>query len=214
LHAARTVMNGDADRHRRKGKTMSILVLGLVLFLGMHSVRIVAEGPRQRFIAQRGEMAWKGLYSLASALGLALLIWGYGQARQQPVVLWASPLWTRHLAALLTLPALILLVAAYVPGNSLKTRLRHPMLLGTKLWAAAHLLANNTLADVLLFGGFLVWAALCFRAARARDAAAGLKAEVGSAALAVLAAVLGTAAWAGLAFWAHALLFGVRPFGG
>jgi uncharacterized membrane protein len=194
--------------------SMSVLILGLVLFLGVHSMRIVAEGPRQRFIAQRGEMAWKGLYSLTSALGLALLIWGYGQARQQPVVLWASPLWTRHLAALLTLPALVLLVAAYVPGNSLKTRLRHPMLLGIKLWAAAHLLANNSLADVLLFGGFLVWAVLCFRAARARDRSAGLKAQPGSVALAALAVGVGVAIWAGLAFWAHALLFGVRPFGG
>jgi hypothetical protein len=90
-------------------------------------------------------------------------------ARQQPVALWASPVWTRHLAALLTLPAFVLLVAAYVPGNAIKARLHHPMVIAVKVWAAAHLLANNTVADLLLFGGFLVWAALSFRAARQRD---------------------------------------------
>ena len=88
-------------------------------------------------------------------------------------MLWTPPVWTRHAAALLTLPAFILLAAAYVPRNAIKARLGHPMLLGTKLWAAAHLLANGNVADVLLFGGFLVWATLCFRAAKGRDRAAG-----------------------------------------
>lgn len=137
---------------------MTALILGLVLFLGVHSVRIVAEDWRSGTRARIGENAYKGLYSLLSIAGFVLLVWGYGQARQQPVVLWLPPLWTRHLAALLTLPAFVLLVAAYVPGNSLKARLRHPMVLGIKLWAAAHLLANGTAADLVLFGGFLAWA--------------------------------------------------------
>lgn len=193
---------------------MTLLILGLVLFLGVHSTRIVAEGWRGRFIAQRGENAWKGLYTLVSLAGFALIIWGYGQARLQPVVLWGAPTWTRHLAALLTLPAFVFLVAAYVPGNALKARLKHPMVLGVKVWALAHLLANNTLADVLLFGGFLLWAVFSFRAARGRDRANGTVYAPGRALPTVLTVVVGLAAWAFFAFWAHGAWIGVRPFGG
>jgi uncharacterized membrane protein len=192
---------------------MTALILGLVLFLGVHSVRVVAEDWRTGVRARMGENAYKGLYSVLSIAGFALIVWGYGQARQQPVPLWLPPLWTRHLAALLTLPAFVLLVAAYVPGNSLKTRLRHPMVLGIKLWAAAHLLANGNVADVLLFGSFLLWAALSFRAARARDRAAGAVAAPGRLLPTVVAVAVGLAAWAVFAFWAHGVLIGVRPFG-
>ena len=113
------------------------------------------------------------MYSLLSIAGFVLIVWGYGQARLQPMVLWPSPTWTRHLAALLTIPAFVLLVAAYVPRNAIKARLHHPMVLGVKVWALAHLLANNTLADLLLFGGFLAWSVASFTAARKRDNAAG-----------------------------------------
>ena len=193
---------------------MTLLILGLVLFLGVHSTRIVAEGWRERFIAQRGANAWKGLYTVVSIAGFALILWGYGQARQQPVVLWASPTWTRHLAALLTVPAFVFLVAAYVPGNAIKARLKHPMVLGVKVWALAHLLANNTLADVLLFGGFLVWAVFSFRAARGRDRALGTVYGPGRVLPTLITVVEGLAAWAFFAFWAHAAWIGVRPFGG
>src|SRR6266571_2870113 len=152
---------------------MNVLIAGLVIFLGVHSLRIVAEGWRQQQIARLGEGPWKGLYSLASGLGLALVVWGFALARQHPVLLWAPPSWTRHVTALLMVFSFVLVVAAYVPRNALKARLGHPMLLGVKTWAFAHLIANGTLADVLLFGGFLVWAVLCFRSARARDRAAG-----------------------------------------
>lgn len=192
---------------------MSALILGLVLFLGMHSARIVADGARGRFIAARGENAWKGLYSLVSALGLGLIIWGFGQARQQPLALWATPIWTRHLASLLTLAAFVLLAAAYVPGNGLKARLHHPMLLGVKVWALAHLLANNTLAELLLFGGFLLWAIVDFRSARQRDRKAGTVYPPGRAAASALTVAVGALAWAGFAFWAHGAWIGVRPFG-
>ena len=192
---------------------MTLLILGLVLFLGVHSTRIFAEGWRTSFIASRGPMAWKGLYTVVSLIGFALIIWGYGQARLDPVVLWSSPRWTRHLAALLVLLALVLLMATYVPGNGIKARLHHPMVLSVKVWAAAHLLANNTLADVLLFGGFLVWAVLNFRAARGRDRANGTVYAPGRAGPTVLTVVLGLVVWAVFAFWAHAALFGVRPFG-
>lgn len=192
---------------------MTLLILGLVLFLGVHSTRIFAESQRTRFIAQRGANAWKGLYTVLSLLGLVLLVVGYGAARQQPVVLWAAPVWTRHLAALLTLPAFVLLAASQVPGNHIKAWLHHPMVLGVKLWAVAHLLANNTLADVVLFGGFLLWAALSFRAARGRDRAGSVVYAPGRVGPTVVAVLAGLAAWALFAFWAHAALIGVRPFG-
>ena len=193
---------------------MEILVLGLVLFLGVHSVRIVADGWRTQTLARMGEMPWKGLYSLVSAVGLALIVWGYGLARQQPVVLWVPPIGMRHAASLLTLIAFILLAATYVPRNAIKARLHHPMVLGVKVWALAHLLANHTLADVLLFGGFLLWAVLDFRSARQRDAAAGTSYAPGSLPRTLATVVAGTLAWAVFAFWAHAAWFGVRPFGG
>jgi uncharacterized membrane protein len=193
---------------------MTLLILGLIVFLGVHSSRIFADGTRSAFIAQRGPNAWKGLYTLLSLAGFALLVWGYGAARQQPVVLWAAvPTWTKHLAALLTLLSFVLVTAAYVPGNGLKARLHHPMTLGVKAWALAHLLANNTLADVLLFGAFLAWAVLLFISARRRDRAAGTVYAPGSLAMTMVTVVVGTLLWAVFAFWAHGWLIGVRPFG-
>ena len=192
---------------------MTLLILGLVLFLGVHSVRVFADGWRGAVRARLGEGIYKGLYTLASVAGLVLIVWGYGLARQQPVLLWLPPVWTRHLAALLTVPAFILLVAAYVPGNSIKAKVHHPMVLAVKVWALAHLLANGTLADVLLFGGFLVWAVLNFRAARQRDRVAQLSVPAGRLGPTLVAVGVGLAAWAAFAFWAHAVLIGVRPFG-
>ena len=192
---------------------MTLLILGLILFLGVHSVRIVADGWRSAQIARRGEGAWKGLYSVASLVGFVLIVYGYGQARTEPVVLWTPQLWARHLASLLMLLSFILLAAAYVPRNGIKAAVHHPMVLAVKVWALAHLLANHTLADLLLFGSFLVWAVLDFRSARQRDRAAGTVYPAGSAGRTVLVVVLGVAVWALFAFWLHAVLFGVRPFG-
>ena len=191
---------------------MAYLILGLVLFLGAHSVRIVADDWRSAQIARHGEAAWKGVYTLLSIAGLAFVVWGYGQARMAPVVLWQPPLWTRHAASLFMLVSFVLLAAAYVPRNAIKAKLHHPMIAGVKLWAFAHLLANGTLADVVLFGSFLVWAVLSFRAARARDRAAGTAYAPGTVAGTVAAGVVGVAAWAGFALWLHAWLIGVRPF--
>ncbi len=192
---------------------MTMLILGLVLFLGVHSVRIVADGWRSALRARIGENGWKGAYSLLSLLGFVLICYGYGLARQQPVVLWNSPVWTRHLAALLTLPAFVLLAASQVPGTVIKAKLRHPMLLGVKLWATAHLIANNTAADLLLFGSFLVWAAIDFRAARQRDRAQQIAYPAGRSGPTVVAVLGGVVAWAVFAFWAHGAWIGVRPFG-
>jgi len=192
---------------------MVFLIAGLVLFLGVHSVRIVGDGWRTQTRSRMGEMPWKGVYSLVSAVGLALIVWGYGLARQQPVVLWVPPIGMRHAAALLTLLAFIFLAAAYVPRNAIKARLHHPMVLGVKVWALAHLLSNGNLADVLLFGSFLLWAVLSFRAARQRDRAQNTVYPSGTAAGTGVAVMVGAAAWAGFSFWAHAWLIGVAPMG-
>ena len=191
---------------------MTLLVLGLVLFLGIHSVRIVANDWRSRVVAARGPLAWRGAYSVLSIAGFVLLCIGFGQARRQPVVLWSPPPWTHHAAAALTLLAFILVVAAYVPANAIRARLKDPMILGVKTWALAHLLANGTLADVVLFGSFLAWAVLDLRAVRQRRRA-GLEAPVdaprrGRSAIAVVAGLL---AWMLFAFHLHLPLIGVQP---
>ncbi len=193
---------------------MLYLLLGLLLFLGVHSSRIFADGWRASIIERIGPMAWKGLYSLASLLGFVLLLWGWGQARLEPQVLWATPVALRHVAALLTLVGFVLLAAAYVPGNLIKARLHHPMVLGVKTWALAHMLANNTVADLLLFGAFLVWAVVLFIVSRRRDRAQQRVEPPGRMGPTVLALGLGVLAWAAFAFWLHAALIGVRPFGG
>lgn len=192
---------------------MTILLLGLALFLGVHSTRIVADGWRTRTLARIGVPRWKGLYLVLSIAGFALVLWGYARARQEPVVLWPSPLWARHLALPLTWGAFVLVTAAYVPGNGIKAQLHHPMVLGVKVWALAHLLANNTLADLLLFGGFLVWAVFAYRAARQRDRAAGTVYAPGRASRTLLAVTVGSLAWALFALWLHGAWLGVRPLG-
>lgn len=192
---------------------MTWLLLGLLIFLGSHSVRIFAEPWRGARIAAMGLNAWKGVYSIVAIIGFVLIVWGYGLARSAPVVLFSPPVWTKHVAALLTIPAFILLAAAYVPGTRIKRAVGHPMVAGVKAWAFAHLLANGTLADVVLFGSFLVWAIVDYIAARRRDRAAGTVYVVGPITRDVAAVVVGLAAWAAFAFWLHAALIGVRPFG-
>ena len=192
---------------------MAVLILGLALFLGVHSTRIAADGWRTATIARIGEKTWKGLYALASIAGFLLIVWGFGLARRNPVYLWEAPMGMRHLAGALMLVAFILLVATYVPRNAIKAKLHHPMVLSVKVWSVAHLLANGNLADVVLFGSFLAWAVFSFRAARRRDRAAGTVYPAGTASGTAMTVVLGIAAWAVFAFWAHGLLFGVRPFG-
>lgn len=190
---------------------MAWLILGLVLFLGVHSVRVVAEDWRTAMRARLGEAIWKGLYSLISIAGFGLIIWGFGQTRLDPQVLWVPPLPMRHIAALLVLIAFIFMAAAYVPRNGIKARLHHPMILSVKVWALAHLLANGKLADVLLFGAFLLWAVLDFRSAGQRDRAAGTLYPPGTMAGTLGAVVVGAVAWAGFAFWGHQWLIGVAP---
>jgi uncharacterized membrane protein len=191
---------------------MITLVAGLVVFLGAHSVRVFADDWRTARIASMGEQRWKLVYSLVSIAGFALIVYGYGQARHAPVVLYTPPVWTRHLAALLTLPAFVLLAAAYVRGTRIKARVGHPMVLGVKVWAFAHLLANGTLADVILFGAFLAWAVVDYLAARRRDRVAGVTYASGPISRDLIAVGAGGLAWAIFGFVLHGPLIGVRPF--
>lgn len=192
---------------------MLFLILGLVLFLGVHSIRIFADDWRTAQRNKIGEMPWKGIYSLVSLVGFGVLVWGYGLARHETTIIWSPPVFMRHIAALLVLVAFIFLVATYVPGNSIKARVHHPMVLAVKTWAFAHLLANGTLADIILFASFLVWAMLSFRAARKRDRVTGTSYPPGTMGATLVTVVVGIAAFVGFALWGHAYLIGVRPFG-
>lgn len=192
---------------------MLYLILGLVLFLGVHSVRIVADGWRTRTLDRLGAGPFKLAYTVLSLLGLALVVHGFGIARETPVVLWQPPVGMRHLAALLNAVAFVFLTAAYVPGNAIKARLHHPMILGVKTWALAHLVSNGNLAHVVLFGSFLVWAVLDFRSCRQRDRAQGTSYAPGKPAATGLTVALGLAIAGVFALWLHGMLIGVKPFG-
>jgi uncharacterized membrane protein len=189
---------------------MTLLIAGLVLFLGVHSISIVAPSFRPRAIQRLGEGAWKGLYALISLAGLVLICYGFGLARQAPVILYTSPTWLRHLALLIMLPVFPLLIAAYLPGR-IKTAAKHPMLAAIKLWAFAHLLANGSLADVLLFGGFLAWAVADRISVKRRSAPQVPPTAPPGPWNDAIAVVVGLAIYALLVGWAHVRLFGVSP---
>ena len=190
---------------------MLVLIIGLAIFLASHSVRVFAPDWRASMIARLGEGPWKGLYSLVSLVGLILIVWGFALARQHPVVIWEPPLWTRHVAILLNLIAFILLAAYMVPPGRIKARLRHPMLLAVKTWAVAHLLANGTLADIVLFGAILVWAVADFAASRRDDRARGTVYIAGPVRNDFIAAAVGIVLWAAILWRLHEWVIGVSP---
>ena len=209
---------------------MTQLILGLILFLGAHSVRIWADGWRNQTIEAYGEKAFKGVYALVSILGFYLLVVGYGEARLQTVALWNPPIFTKHISLLLMLFSSILLMATYIPRNHFKMRLGHPMVLSVKVWALSHLLANGNLADLVLFGSFLIWAVLNFRSARVRDRALLLNLNDAEDPAAepltesestnqpkllstIITLVGGMAIWALITFVLHAKIVGVSPMG-
>ena len=192
---------------------MIYLLAGLILFLGVHSMRVFADDWRTATIARIGTGKWKGVIALASVAGFVLIVYGYGFARQTPVDLWFPPPWAKHLTTQLMIPVFILLAASNPKPSQIKAAFKHPMTLSVKLWAIAHLISNGRVADVILFGSFLIWAVLVFIAARKRDrrlgtsyAAVGVKGDV-------IAVVIGLVAYAVFAVFLHAWLIGVRPFG-
>jgi uncharacterized membrane protein len=190
---------------------MIVLVFGLLIFLGVHSIRIFADGWRSKQISRLGAGTWKATYSVISLLGFGLIIWGFGMARADTMILWSPPIWAKHAAALLMLLAFILLVAAYIPGNHIKSKIGHPMLAGTKTWAFAHLLANGSLADVVLFGSFIIWSMMAFATLRRRDRAAGVSYPVLGIGRSVLTVFVGVVAWALFGRYLHVWLIGVNP---
>jgi uncharacterized membrane protein len=190
---------------------MTILVIGLIVFFGLHSVRVFAEPWRVRTIAALGEGRWKGLYSVASIGSLALMLWGFSMVRVGGPVVWSPPKALQPVTALLVLVSFVLVTAAYVPGTKIKAATGHPMTLGVKTWAFAHLLSAGSLADVVLFGSFLVWAVLVYATARRRDRAAGTPQPEGQWSRDVLVVVIGAVAWFVFAKWVHQWLVGFSP---
>ena len=192
---------------------MTYLILGLIIFLGIHAVRIFADGFRTRTIERIGLKPWKGIYALLSLAGFVLLVYGYGLSRAEGEFLWNPPRWTYHVTALLMLFSFILVVAAYMPGTRIKASIGHPMVMGVKVWAFAHLLSNGRVGDVVLFGAFLAWAVADYVAARRRDRAAGTVYVSLGASRDVIAVVGGLVGYVAFALWLHFWLIGVKPFG-
>jgi uncharacterized membrane protein len=191
---------------------MTIFVAGLLIFLAIHSISIVAPGWRDAQAGRMGENAWKGLYALVSIVSLVAMIYGYGIARQLPVMVYAPSIALRHLAFLLMLPVFPLLIAAYLPGR-IKRLARNPMLLAVILWAASHLLANGTLNDLLLFGAFLVWAVADLISVSRRPNVSAVPSAPASAINDVIVVVAGLGLYAFVLLWAHARVVGVSPLG-
>ncbi|AKI01551.1 putative membrane protein [Hoeflea sp. IMCC20628] len=191
------------------------LIVGLVLFLGVHSVRIVAPEFRAAQIDARGLNTWKGIYALVSIAGFVIIVWGYGIARLDPVAFWVAPSWTSHVVALLMLPAMIFLVASQVPAGRIKAAVKHPMLLAVKIWALAHLLVNGDLASLLLFGSFLAWAVVD-RISEKKRLLAGITRNpvAGPVKWDVIAVLGGVILYLAFLLWLHQWLIGVPPIVG
>jgi len=180
------------------------------LFLGSHGLRIGGDGLRDRLMGRLGPAYFKALYSMVSLLGFALLVYGFGVARDAPVVLWTPPPAMKQVAYLLTLGAMVLMAAAYVPRNAIKAKLHHPMVLSVKAWALAHVLATGTVAHLLLFGSLLLWSVLLFKASRARDRLNQVVYRPGNKASTILTLEIGIVMWLLSVAWAHGWLIGVQ----
>ena len=186
---------------------MSLLILGLVLFLGIHTLTTFRE-TRAAMIGRLGEGGYKGLYSLVSAAGLVLIVWGFGSYRSGGYIqVWNPPQAIfQPIALVLLWFAFVALVAAYAPAGKIKSVLRHPMLVAVKAWALSHLLVNGDLGSMLLFGSLLAWAVYDRIAVKRRGDAGSPR--VGWSKNDVLVVVLGTAAYAAM-IWLHDTLIGV-----
>lgn len=191
---------------------LGLLILGLLVFLGVHTLTTLRD-TRAALIGRFGESGYKGLYSLVSFAGLALIVWGYARYRATGWIdVWYPPVAFRHITLLLMLPAVILVVASYIRGR-IYTTLKHPMLAGIKLWAAAHLLANGDLGSIVLFGSFLAWAVYDRISLKHRADAGAPPFPVGGPGNDVIAVVVGIVAYLALAFAFHPLVIGVPVVG-
>jgi uncharacterized membrane protein len=191
---------------------LAVLILGLVVFLGAH-VFVTRREARAALVGRVGEWPYKGLFSLVSLAGLVLIVWGYAQYRATGYVqVWTPPTWMRHVTVALVWPAIILVTAAYIPGN-IKRTLKHPMLAGVKLWAFAHLLSNGDLGSIILFGAILAWAVYDRISLKRRTDAGAPPIPVGGWRNDALAVVVGTILYLALGFVFHPLVIGVPVFG-
>lgn len=192
---------------------LTIMILGLVLFLGVHTLTTQRDARAAVIARLGGETSYKLLYSLVSAIGLALIVWGFARYRATGWIdVWYPPLALRHLVLLLMLPAVILVVASYLRGR-IYTALKHPMLAGIKLWALAHLLANGDLGSIILFGSFLAWAVFDRISLKRRSDPGAPPIPVGGVGNDVIAVVIGVIVYAALAFAFHPVVIGVPVFG-
>lgn len=189
---------------------MTLFLIGLVIFLGSHSCRIFAEPWRTKMIAQLGEKKWKGLYTIISLTGFIMMVVGYGQARQNPILLWQPTSAGIHLALVLNLVVFNLLTSSSPTNNAIRLKVKHPMILAVKVWALAHLLANGTLVHLILFGSFLIWAVLDFRSARKRPFDVP-ESNVISKKATFISVISGIVVWAIFVFWLHEVLIGISP---
>jgi uncharacterized membrane protein len=188
-----------------------IMVVGLAAFLGAH-VFVTRREPRAQAIARWGEGPYKLAFSLVSALGLALIVYGFARYRATGWIdVWSPPAWTRHVAAALTLPAVVLVVAAYVPGH-IKRVLKHPMLAGVKLWALAHLVANGDLGSIILFGSILAWAVYDRISLKRRSDPGAPPIPVGGWRNDAIAVVVGVLVYLALGLVFHPVVIGVPAF--
>ncbi|CAA2141214.1 MULTISPECIES: NnrU family protein [Methylobacterium] len=197
---------------------MLILILGLVLFLGTHAFSMLRT-KRAGVIDELGESRFKLGYTVLSIVGIVLIAYGFGQYRADGYIqVWNPPVFTRHLALLLTLLAFIALASAYLPGH-IRARAKHPMLLAVKIWATAHLLANGDLGSILLFGSFLAWAVIARISAKRRALSAGAVAAQHGAVAApagwrndAIAVVVGFVVWFAFAKYLHQWVIGVSAW--
>lgn len=189
---------------------MTLLIVGIVLFLGTHMVRVLAPGMRAHMIGRFGEATWKGLYSVLSVVTLAILVWGYATA---PVVsIWFPPTWTAHLATTIMIFAMICLVASLIPAGHIAVKTKHPMVLSVKIWAFAHLLANGDVASMLLFLAFLAWGVILRINLKRRQAAGHVTLRpFVSAKYDALSVAIGLVAWVVITLWLHEIVIGVAP---
>jgi uncharacterized membrane protein len=193
---------------------MATLVLGLVIFLGLHTIRIVAEPLRAQSIARIGEGPWKGLYSLVSAIGLVLIVWGFARARYDAPLLWTPPDGARHATILLMLISMLLLAGYLFKQSHIAVAVRHPMVWSVVVFGLAHLIANGSAADVVLFGAFFIWALADLISSYARDRQNSVVYPEPNWGATIGAIVVGLVFWAVIAFWLHLWLFGVSPLAG
>jgi uncharacterized membrane protein len=186
---------------------MTMLIAGLVLFLGVHTFTTL-RAARSAVVQRLGEGPYKGLYSLVSAVGLVLIVWGFGRYRSDGYVpVWTPPGWLHPVALVLMWLSFVALAAAYSPAGGIKGMLRHPMLVSVKAWALAHLLVNGDLGSMILFAAFLTWA-VYDRIAVKKRGDGGARSASGYGAGDVIALAAGSVAYAAL-FWLHPWLFGV-----